>query len=86
MLRVWFSSIGRHGPRRGLVSALRRMQERSCVAIIEALQAQATAHAQAGELPAAEELLDQLNGWLVDSGQLKSYGVDTEAFLAEAQE
>jgi hypothetical protein len=50
------------------------------------MQAQATAHAQAGDPPAARAVLDQLNRWLADNGQLKTNGVDIEAFLAEAQE
>ena len=52
--------------------------------VIEAIQGQATAQVQAGELDTAGATLAQLNGWLAKNGQLKSYGVDPEAFIAGA--
>jgi hypothetical protein len=54
--------------------------------VVEAIQEQAVDHVKAGDLPTAQALLEKLNGWLDDSGQLRVYGVDAEAFLTAAQE
>ncbi|HRW07830.1 MAG TPA: hypothetical protein P5121_22165 [Caldilineaceae bacterium] len=37
-----------------------------------------------GEIDSATERLEELNGWLQVNGQFKNYGVDVEAFVAEA--
>jgi WD40 repeat protein len=53
--------------------------------VIGALQSQAKTGMEAGDLVMARAILTRLNGWLVESGQLTSYGADSEALLAEVQ-
>ena len=53
--------------------------------VIEAIQDQAKAHVQAGDLDAARAILEQLNAWLGENGQFESHGVDLETFIAQAR-
>jgi ABC-type multidrug transport system fused ATPase/permease subunit len=49
---------------------------------IEAIRAQATALVAAGEIVTATARLDELNRWLQENGQFKTYGRESHSFVA----